>query len=192
MRGTLVCIAALVLGLAADEGRAAPKSGAAPPKTSWAAQARAVAWSLDPEATVLDYVRAVRGYDVALIHDGKTGGFHDLRIEIRKAGKLVFGWTGHEETPLLVDGDVLVFSDHSAIASGAAIVAVDLTTGTQRWRTPLDGIGPVHHSQYRNQVRLERVGQVVVVQGLEASGRYVALVDAATGAALANDVRKGR
>ena len=36
------------------------------------------------------------------------------------------------------------------MSSGASLIAVDITKGTDRWNTPLRGIGPTAHSEYFN------------------------------------------
>ncbi len=45
----------------------------------------------------------------------------------------------------------------------------------------LKGLPLAAHSQYRNQVILERDGDLVVVYGKESNGRYIEFLDARTG-----------
>jgi hypothetical protein len=161
-----------------------------PKKPDWAAKAKAVPWTLSKDTTVLDHIRRVENYDVALVREGANGGFGDLTIRIQKAGKVLHEWKGHHESPFVIVGDVLYYSEHSPIASGATIVAVDLKAAKQKWKTHLKGLGPISHSKYRNQVALAVAPDVVTVQSEESSGSYVELVDPATGKTLATDVRK--
>ena len=82
---------------------------------------------------------------------------------------------------LAVAGDALVVVSFIPMASGATATAYERATGRERWRTGLHGIGRVSHSGYLNDVRVRVAGDRVVVTGWEASGRYVEVVDLASG-----------
>lgn len=69
--------------------------------------------------------------------------------------------------------DILYIAEYSPIASGCRVAAVDLKSGQQLWRTRLRGIGPTGHSKYLNLVNIETDGQLIVVAGNEAHGRYI-------------------
>lgn len=90
------------------------------------------------------------------------------------------------ETQVLVsfaqrDG-VLYYTDFDPSASGCTVVAFDLNAKKQLWKTDLKGLGPIAHSGYRNDVRLDVFdGDTVQVFGKESSGRYVEFVDRTSG-----------
>jgi outer membrane protein assembly factor BamB len=83
------------------------------------------------------------------------------------------------------DGRVFV-AHHSHIASGCGLYALDADTGEVVWHSQLRGLGPVSHSKYRNRVQIRIDGDRIAVYGWESSGRYVEIVDAATGKTLSN------
>ena len=82
--------------------------------------------------------------------------------------------------------DILYIAEYSPIATGCDVVALDLKTGKQLWKSELEGIGPVRHSKYLNLVNIETDGQKVIVLGNEASGRYIELLDLQSGKMLTN------
>jgi hypothetical protein len=171
---------------------AIPVVAAAGPKKKidWKARVHAVTFAV-PDEKVLDWAGRVEGYDVVMVHKSKVWPTElELRIEqTGGGGKVLYTWDGHWETPIVVVGDTLYYSDHSAIASGASIVKVDLTTGKRVWTARLQGLGPIDHSRYRNRVRIEVGADVVTVHGEEAEGNYVELVDVASGKTLASEKR---
>jgi outer membrane protein assembly factor BamB len=91
---------------------------------------------------------------------------------------------------LAADKDSLYVASYNRIASGTTLMAFDLQRGSVRFTTHLFGVGPVSHSKYRNDVQLRMQGGRVVVIGRESSGKYVEVVDAATGASLGNRLEK--
>jgi hypothetical protein len=82
--------------------------------------------------------------------------------------------------------DKLYIAEYCPIATGCEVVAVDLKSGKQLWRTQLQGIGPTGHSKYLNLVNIETDGKIIIVAGNEAHGRYVEHLDMQTGKTLAN------
>ncbi|MCH9684842.1 MAG: PQQ-binding-like beta-propeller repeat protein [Deltaproteobacteria bacterium] len=79
------------------------------------------------------------------------------------------------------DGQRVYAVTHSAIASGASAAAVDLGTGIVLWTRPLRGLGPIDHSQYRNETQIELDDRGLVVYGDESSGRYTEVLDPSSG-----------
>lgn len=76
-----------------------------------------------------------------------------------------------------------VFVAHYASRStGATLYALDATNGRRLWSQRLRALGPVHHSQYLNEVQLRIDRDRVVAFGRESSGRYVEVRDPGTGA----------
>lgn len=95
-------------------------------------------------------------------------------------GKLSWCWPTKEATTarwkdLRFDA---VFNTHS---TGCEVVAMDVATGKEVWRSHLRGIGPVSHSAYRNHVHIETDGKRVTIYGNESMGRYVEQLDINTG-----------
>jgi outer membrane protein assembly factor BamB len=100
---------------------------------------------------------------------------------------------GHYYSVAIVRGDALYFADYDMISSGCTVVAYDLTTGKKAWAKPLEGIGPVSHSKYRNRVAMAveqhptaKGDFALVVTGWETAGAYVEVIDLGTGKQLAN------
>jgi hypothetical protein len=61
-----------------------------------------------------------------------------------------------------------------------------LQTGRQLWKSQLEGIGETRHSAYLNLVNIETDGQIIIVTGNEAHGRYIEHLDLKNGKTLAN------
>lgn len=118
-------------------------------------------------------------YDVRL--EVKATKRREVKVTFSKDGKDAFTLNGHRNTVFRVAGDTLVYARFHPSATGAAMVAVDLRTGKQLWKTDLKGIGPVSHFAYSNYLNLEADGDTVTVFGNEASGKYVEILDAKTG-----------
>jgi hypothetical protein len=77
---------------------------------------------------------------------------------------------------------------HSSIATGCTVIALDLNTGKELWKTRLCGTGPTPfmHSKYSNAINIETDGKRVIIFGKEDDGRYAECLDIVTGATLAN------
>jgi hypothetical protein len=77
---------------------------------------------------------------------------------------------------------LLVRAEYDPISSGCTLACVDLATGRERWRTGLEALGPVEHSEYENAVAMYLLDPGrVIIYGREAAGRYVEIVDVKTG-----------
>jgi hypothetical protein len=104
-----------------------------------------------------------------------------VAIRLIHGGSGAYSWKGHGRSVFVQRDDVLYYADFSPMSSGCTLVAVDLRAGRRLWKTGLWGIGPRGHSQYLNLINLAFDGKYVVVYGNEMVGRYIELVDAATG-----------
>jgi hypothetical protein len=99
---------------------------------------------------------------------------------------------GHGGTRVVVRGDAIYVAEFSPIATGCKVVAYDLATGKKAWEKELAGIGPVAHSRYSNRVAMAVEKHptenhfALVIAGWEATGRYVEVLDLATGKQLAH------
>ncbi len=92
---------------------------------------------------------------------------------------------------LATDGERLFVVDYCAISSGASVTAYDVARGRFLWTRALYALGPVSHSEYYNDVDVRVDGSLgqngaVVVSGWEAYGKYVEVLDPATGVDLGN------
>lgn len=154
----------------------------------WDDRLQKTPWKFEDKST-LDWVRVVAGYDITLV---RAGGSRVVEVSVRKQGQdtVIYRWKATANTPLAITDDTLYYVAHGEIASGAQVVAVDLRTGKQRWSTQLRGLGPVSHSQYRNQVWFVIEAGAIEVQSVEANGKYMELVDPKTGKTLATRLVK--
>jgi hypothetical protein len=120
-------------------------------------------------------------------HQG--GGAVDLR-RLDAAGRRVWREelrpSAADSAAMLLDSDTLYAALYSELATGGQVVALDARSGTPRWTTELIALGPLHHGKYRNRVQLRLLGGRLVVFGDEAGGRYVEVLDPATGRRLAH------
>ena len=111
-------------------------------------------------------------------------------ISISADGKKVYDWPVATPSGLFVNSNCVVYRPtFSPIRTGCDVIAYDLKGQKLLWRTHLEGLGPVPHSEYWNVVRLERVNdEVLAVYGDEAAGRYVEIVDMKTGKTVGHKV----
>lgn len=77
---------------------------------------------------------------------------------------------------------ILYHAAYHRSSTGCAVVALDLKARRQLWETHLEGVGPVDHSKYSNDVRIEPLlDETLAVYGKESAGSYVEIVDMKTG-----------
>lgn len=145
------------------------------PRWKWNAKATKLAW----------YVTRYKGKLRVSVPASKHL-FRKVSVRVRRQGRTLARFGAHSETAFVILNDrVLVYSVHHAIATGCTLVAVDLKTRKQLWKTPLKGVGPVSHSKYRNRINLKAgPGAAVTVFGWESHGRYLEVVDLKTGKTL--------
>src|SRR5262245_33865826 len=120
---------------------------------------------------------------------GPDAGTVELR-RLDPAGRTVwrevFGPSAADSAALLLDDGRLYAALYSELATGGQVVALDADRGNRRWATPLTALGPLHHSKYRNQIQLRLLPGGLAVFGDEADGRYIELLDPASGRRLAH------
>jgi hypothetical protein len=157
--------------------------------TDYQQKAERAVWEWDDDRATFDKSLAASGYrgDVQVLRLDFGKCVYTLR-PAGSAAEVRFG--GHGETVVAVCGGALYYADFSPIASGCAVVAVDLTTGEQLWRAELRGLGPVDHSKYRNRVILDVDRNAVRVLGKESSGRYIEYLDRKSGRTVGHKVFK--
>ena len=64
------------------------------------------------------------------------------------------------------------------------MLAVDLKTGKELWRSRLKGASPRADSKFSNEVTIGTDGKIIVVHGYNSSGKYLEFVDAQSGKTL--------
>jgi hypothetical protein len=87
---------------------------------------------------------------------------------------------------LVIDGELLFVLSFHRMATGASVHAYELATGVERWESWLTGVGPIAHSRYSAWAEMRVNEGRPVVFGWEDGGRYVEVLDRATGATLSN------
>ena len=109
-----------------------------------------------------------------------------MRLVIYKAGKSVCSRTVHSKQGFLVKGDSLYMLEYHFMSSGCSVEKIDLKNGKRVWIRPLEGIGPIDHSKYFNDVFIREEKREIAVYGKESSGRYRETVDTKTGKSTSN------
>ncbi len=80
----------------------------------------------------------------------------------------------------------LFLAKYCPISTGCEVVAIEIATGKELWKSSLEGIGPTGHSKYRNRVNIETDGKKIIVYGNESNGKYVEHLDINSGKMLLN------
>jgi hypothetical protein len=181
----LVLVAALLVlspALAQDETVKVPDAAK---EWKWAEKQS----SLEDEAK-----RLLPGFDVALVATESTSWPKPVALTIKKHDKMsltIEVWEMQLNTSGVVRRtalarwkNTLFVAEYNPISSGCSIGAYSLETGAKLWDTGLEGLGPVSHSKYSNTVQLEVMGDVLVVRGYEAYGKYIECLAAKTGKAV--------
>lgn len=118
----------------------------------------------------------------------------ELRKELSKGGvkSLVWRttikdreWGRLAGAAMLVTADQIFVARHSRIAAGCRLHAFSTKDGALQWSVALEGIGPISHSKWRNDVQLSLHEGNPVVFGREGQ-RYIEVRDAKTGSLLSN------
>lgn len=74
---------------------------------------------------------------------------------------------------------MLYIAEYSPIPTGYHVVALNLRSGKQIWKSRLQALGPIRHSKYND-------GRYIIITGNESRGRYVEQLDAKSGRTLAS------
>lgn len=139
-------------------------------------------WRFDPlSAHVLNSLsRAPADYPVEITKAARRSDW--LRVRVRNAeGNVVVAWEAHPFAVFAIRGNRLYRTDFDPELTGGSVLAVDLRTGQQIWRTRLQALGKVSKVDYRNRMNLIVEEQSVVIYGHESAGDYVEYLDPATG-----------
>jgi outer membrane protein assembly factor BamB len=147
----------------------------------------ALNWRWSDEKATLAYCTKehLADYEVELVEPEKY--YTTINIRNKDDRKAIYSIIeGHKSIVFTRWQDTLFIAEFSPASSGCAVVALDLKTGKRIWRTDLEGIGPTGHSEYSNQVNIETDGDLVIVYGNEAHGKYVEQLNINTGKTVAN------
>lgn len=104
-----------------------------------------------------------------------------LIFSIAHNNKEIYVWKGHFRTVFSIQENRLYYARFSPSGSGGEIVAVDLSSGRELWKSPLTALGPIQHSAYSNRMTLEANGDTLSIYGKESMGRYFEIKDVKTG-----------
>ena len=104
-------------------------------------------------------------------------------------GAEAVSFQGNYGTVFVLSGDTFIYADYYPSRTGCSLVAYDLKTRKQLWKTALAGLRPIDHFQYSNRVNLDVFNKEVVrVFSQESAGRYVEFVDMKTGKTVGHKV----
>jgi hypothetical protein len=87
-------------------------------------------------------------------------------------------WANTAET-VLID-NVLYVAFYHGIATGSSLYAYDMLSGKELWKADVKQLN-VDHSEYYNKVYLSAYKDRIIMEGIEAEGKYVQIFDAKTG-----------
>lgn len=171
-------LAAVTVGLATAAPAAKDKAAAYQKKADEAA------WDWKDERATLEF--SVQRCKLKV--ETQTNDFRGASITVHAGDDQVVTIDGHTGTSFVVQGLTLYYADYHPMSTGCAVVAMDLKTGKQLWRTTLKGLGPVKHFKYYNAVALDVDEGALRVVGKESQGRYIEFVDRENGTTLGHKV----
>ena len=153
-------------------------------------EADAAPWEWEPRrASLLDSLtRAACDYRIEVVRPKDRWG--ELTIRFTDGRKTLLTLAGHYATAFGFRGGVVYYADYHPSSSGCAVVAFDLKSGKELWKTNLRGLGPIAHTKYHNAVILDVLPRAVRVRGMESAGKYLEYVDLETGKTVAHRVFK--
>jgi hypothetical protein len=124
-----------------------------------------VEWRWSDEKASLDYCikQHMPDYDVELVHEDN---YTPINIRTKDGKRLVYHLEdGHEKIAFARHKATLFIAEFSYMCTGCEVVAIDLATGKERWRSRLEGNPPGFHSKYHNSVNIETDGEKIIVYG---------------------------
>ncbi len=149
--------------------------------------AKPLEWRWSAEKATLAYCIKQHLPDYDVERDSPTEYYSPLSILDKDTRKVIYSYErASKATVFTRSKDVLYIAEHYPITTGCVVVAVDLISGKQLWKTRLIGNSPSGHSKYDYHVNIETDGKIVIVNGKEDNGRYVEHLDIRTGKMLRN------
>jgi len=115
----------------------------------------------------------------------------DGAFKFKEQENVLLEMKAYPGTSFVLGDKVLIYAAYHPMSSGCSLVAYDLEKKAERWKTHLQGLGPIAHSKYHNAVHLEMLGALastgyICVFGQESAGRYIEVVDLKTGKSIYN------
>jgi hypothetical protein len=142
-------------------------------------------WDKAKASLTFSITQYLPDYDVEIVDDKQF--YTPINIRDKKDSTIIYSFKeGHQNVVFTRWKNTLYIAEHCPMRSGCSVVAVDLSTRRQVWKSHLRGIGPTAHSEYSNSVNIETDGAKVIVYGNESHGKYVEHVDMKTGKTLLN------
>ena len=149
------------------------------------------------DETILGSLARYRGsLQVHLVYDPSRP--HEIICRFVDKVHEILSIRGHQHSSFCSKDNRLYFADYLPDAPGCSVVAYDLTSGKEVWRTKLHQEQPSGVSAYRNRASIslpdgpyvagkgrEAPGGVVQVKGSETYCDYIEVLDAKTGESLA-------
>lgn len=139
---------------------------------------RNVRWpEQDPSPQLVHSVKGINPaspYGVAITRLPRS--WFTLLIQINNGKSVVFSLRGEWSTPFLIVKDRLYIADYASDGPGGSIVAVDLKTGDQIWRSNLRALGWRPTFSYANSIQLQLDHDdrgVIYIFGDEIGDRYI-------------------
>lgn len=137
-------------------------------------------WSDEKVSIMHSLQRSPRDYEISITKP--ISNQPSLNVAISDGTETLCEFESHFEGAFAFSesGSIVVYSQHSPIATGCALVAYDLVGKKQLWTANLEGIGPVSHSKWRNRINLLMGKDRVTVFGDEGQ-KYIEVVSLKTG-----------
>jgi len=162
----------------------------APPEIDFQKVADKEDWKWDKEQASVFYSQKQYkgGYEVELQNPGLEGAIANTTIRFKDGDNEAFSIIGHDGTVFAERKNVLYYADFSPWSSGCSVVAYDLKSKKQLWKTTLKGLGPIDHTKYHNAVVLELKDDALHILGNESAGKYVEYVELKKGKTVGHKV----
>jgi hypothetical protein len=109
--------------------------------------------------------------------------------EIRKKFKTIIlnhSWTASPENlydnnaETVLIGNVLYIAFYHGISTGSSLYAYDMNTGKQIWKANVKQLH-AEHSEYYNKVYLSAYKDKIIMEGIEAQGKYLQIFESLSG-----------
>jgi hypothetical protein len=178
----------LLISIAGCYSRPLPVPVANPPaQPAVVAAGNMVEWRWSEDKATLAFCTKQYMPDFDVEKEKPMEYYSPINIRSKKTGKMVYSYKDASiGTVFTRSKDILYVAEHSPIATGCEVVAINLNTGEQVWRTRLKGLGHIIHEEYSNEVNIGTDGNQLIVWGKEHDGRYIEHLDVQSGKTTSN------
>ena len=168
-------------GKLAEPAEPSPKQGLAKPRLDYQKIAEQSDWRwAQEEANALYSVgQSSSKHNIAIVSGPPHGRL--LTFKVLDGERELYAWKGHHASVFRLVGDRLYYAGFDLASPGGSIVAVDVSTGKELWRSKLHPPGYPGHSAYYNMMTMNVNDEVVSVYVNEARARYFEIKDIKTG-----------